>query len=505
MFEVLKGAYMVFNSFDFLIFFPIVVVLYFIIPQKFQKLWLLLASYYFYMSWNPKYIVLILFVTIVTFTGGIVLQSLGEKDNDAKTLGRKICLAGSISANLLLLFFFKYADMAIGYLNKLLGIFHVEMIDKRFDYVLPVGISFFTFQAIGYVIDVYRGETKAEKNFIQYALFIAFFPQLVAGPIERSKNLLKQVSQTHKFNYERVKNGLLLMLWGFFLKVVVADRIAIFVDAVYENPNGNNGFFILAATILFAFQIYCDFYGYSTIARGGAKVLGIELMENFMAPYLALDTADFWRRWHISLSGWFRDYLYIPLGGNRKGKFRKYVNLMIVFLASGLWHGASLSFVIWGALNGIYQIVGDICKPLKKALAKIFSYDLTRWEHKCLCRIGTFLLVDISWLFFRAGSIGHAVIMWKQMTGVYNPWIFISGALYEVGLSRQEFWVMLVSIVIVLWVDGMHNRGLHILEILEKRGVICKALAVGSLIFAVIMLGVYGGGEDASTFIYFVF
>lgn len=266
---------MVFNSFDFLVFFPIVVVLYFIIPKKVQKLWLLLASYYFYMSWNPKYIVLILFVTVVTYAGGIGLKVLGEKDDDTKMLGRKICLAGSILPNLLLLFFFKYIDLAIGYLNKLLGILNIEVIDKRFDYVLPVGISFFSFQAIGYVIDVYRGETKAEKNFIQYALFIAFFPQLVAGPIERSKNLLKQVSQTHKFNYERVKNGVLLMLWGFFLKLVVADRIAIFVDAVYENPYDNNGFFIIVATILFAFQIYCDFYGYSTIAKGGGESTGV--------------------------------------------------------------------------------------------------------------------------------------------------------------------------------------------------------------------------------------
>ncbi|MCM1425518.1 MAG: MBOAT family protein [Eubacterium sp.] len=496
---------MVFNSFDFLLFFPIVVVLYFVIPRKFQKLWLLLASYYFYMSWNPKYIILIVFVTIVTYAGGIGINIFEKENGRVQYIGKKVCLIGSIFANLLILFFFKYADLAIGYLNKILEIFHVEVINKRFDYLLPVGISFFTFQAIGYVIDVYRGETKAEKNILQYALFIAFFPQLVAGPIERSKNLLKQMSQIHKFDYERVKNGLLLMLWGFFLKVVVADRIALFVDVVYENPYGANGFFIVVATVLFAFQIYCDFYGYSTIARGGARVLGFELMENFTAPYLALDTADFWRRWHISLSGWFRDYLYIPLGGNRKGKVRKYVNLLIVFLASGLWHGASLAFVIWGGMNGVYQIVGDICKPLKKRLAKVFSYDLARWEHRCLCHICTFVLVDISWLFFRAGDIGHAVTMIKQMIGVYNPEIFVSGALYEIGLSRQEFWVMLISIVIVLWVDSLHNRGLHVLEMLEHHGIIYRTLAVGSLICAVVILGVYGGNQDVSTFIYFTF
>lgn len=496
---------MVFNSLDFLIFFPVVVLVYFLIPLKFQKVWLLFVSYFFYMSWNPKYIVLILFVTVVTFIGGIGLDIFDGKNGNLKTVGTKICLTGSIMANMALLFFFKYADFVIGYVNKLLQIFHIEIINKRFDYALPVGISFFTFQAVGYVIDVYRGETKAEKNFIQYALFIAFFPQLVAGPIERSKNLLKQVSQTHKFDYNRVKNGLLLMLWGFFLKLVVADRIAVFVDKVYEDPYGNNGFLIMVATMLFAFQIYCDFSGYSTIARGGGKVLGVDLMENFKAPYLALNVADFWRRWHISLTGWFRDYLYIPLGGNRKGKFRQYVNLMIVFLASGLWHGASLAFAIWGALNGVYQIVGKIYKPIGKFLAKKISYDASKLENRFLCRICTFLLIDISWLFFRAGSMEHAVIMWKQMISVYNPWIFFDGKLYEVGLGRSDFWAMLIAIMVVLWVDSIHERGVHVLEVLEKRGIICRTLAAGSLIFAVVMLGVYGGNQDVSTFIYFTF
>lgn len=257
---------MLFNSIDFIIFFPIVVLVYFLIPKRFQRIWLLVASYYFYMSWNPKYIILILFATVVTFIGGIGIAIL-----DKNSIGRRVCLICSILANLLMLFFFKYIDMMIGYLNKILGLFHIGIVEKNFSYALPVGISFFTFQAIGYVIDVYRGETKAEKNFLSYALFISFFPQLVAGPIERSKNLLRQVNETHKFEYDRVKNGLLLMLWGFFLKLVVADRIAVFVDAVYENPFGNNGFFIVIATVLFGFQIYCDFYGYSTIARGGGQ------------------------------------------------------------------------------------------------------------------------------------------------------------------------------------------------------------------------------------------
>lgn len=491
---------MLFNSVDFIIFFPIVVLFCFLLPKKFQRIWLLLASYFFYMSWNPKYIALILFTTVVTFIGGIGLDRL-NKDS----ISRRICFISSISANFLLLFFFKYADMMFGYLNKILEMFHIEMLEKNFSYELPVGISFFTFQAVGYVIDVYRGETKAERRFISYALFIAFFPQLVAGPIERSKNLLRQVNATYQFDYERVKNGLLLMLWGFFLKLVVADRIAIFVDAVYENPYGNNGFFIVLATALFGFQIYCDFSGYSTIARGGGKVLGYELMENFKAPYLALNVSEFWRRWHISLTGWFRDYLYIPLGGNRKGKLRQYINLMVVFLASGLWHGASLSFVIWGAFNGIYQIISDVCTPLKKRVAKLLTGGEIRWEHRLLCRLGTFLLIDFTWLFFRAGSIKSAVIICQQMFNVYNPWIFFSGALYEVGLNQREFWFMLVAIVIVLWVDNLHYHNVHVLESLQKRGLLFRTLAISGLIFMVVMFGVYGENQDVGKFIYFTF
>lgn len=234
-------------------------------------------------------------------------------------------------------------------------------------------------------------------------------------------------------------------------------------------------------------------------------MLGVELMDNFKAPYMSLSVTEFWRRWHISLTGWFRDYLYIPLGGNRKGKLRQYSNLMIVFLASGLWHGASLSFVIWGALNGIYQVIGNISKSVRYRIMKRFQSDEIKWEHRFLCRLCTFCLVDITWLFFRAGSIQNAVAICEQMFGVCNPWIFFSGALYEIGLSRQEFWLMLIAIVIVLWVDSLHYRDIHVLAVLEKRGLLFRTLAVSGLIFAVVMLGVYGESQDVGTFIYFTF
>ena len=314
-----EGVHMLFNSIEFLIFFPIVICVYFILPKKFKQLWLLIASYYFYMCWNAKYALLLLFSTVVTFCSGLMLEKAkhieaGEKDKK-KILNAIV--AGSFILNLAVLFFFKYTNFALqalsGFLSRALYIY----IDVPvFDIVLPVGISFYTFQALSYTMDVYRNEIYAEKNFIRYALFVSFFPQLVAGPIERSKNLLKQLNVPKKFCFENFREGLLLMLWGYFLKVVIADRIAVFVDTVYNDYATYAGWYLIIATMLFAVQIYCDFYGYSSIAVGAAKVLGIKLMENFNAPYFSATVSQFWRNWHISLTSWFRDYLYIPLGGN---------------------------------------------------------------------------------------------------------------------------------------------------------------------------------------------
>lgn len=485
---------MLFNSFQFLIFFPIVVLIYFFVPQKMKNIWLLITSYYFYMSWDAKYIFLILFVTAVSYIGGIAMDKTNGKQ-------KKIILAVGIIITFSVLFFFKYFNLAIGYLNYALNFLHIKVIENSFNYALPVGISFFTFQAVGYMIDVYRGNVPAERNGLQYALFIAFFPQLVAGPIERSENLLRQVKMMHSFDYEKVKNGLFLMLWGFFLKLVIADRAAIIVNTVYGDYGTYGGCYIIVATILFAFQIYCDFCGYSTIARGAAMVMGFELMENFKSPYLAKNVADFWRRWHISLSGWFKDYMYIPMGGNRKGKIRKYVNLLVVFATSGLWHGASMSYVVWGALNGLYQIVGDVTKPIRKKLrGNRQSIGGTVWSG-----VITFILVDFAWLFFRAESMGSAVEILKSMTENYNPWIFFDGSLYELGLGQNSFWVMIWAIALLMIVDVFHYKNIHLYSILQRQGVFFKSFFVTLLLYAIIMLGVYGVDYDTSTFIYFAF
>ena len=329
---------MLFNSIDFLFFFPIVVGILFILPRKLRCTWLLIASYYFYMSWNPKYALLIAFSTLVTYLSGIALERCRTNGH------KKIVVAVSLVSNLLILFVFKYANFTLHTITVLLGELGIQVADRQLDLLLPVGISFYTFQALSYTLDVYRGDIKAEKNIVRYALFVSFFPQLVAGPIERSGNLLKQIQSVNKinlWNYENIRNGLLLMFWGLFQKLVIADRASILVNQVYGNYADYGFVEIVIATVLFAFQIYCDFDGYTNVARGAARVMGISLMKNFRQPYLAWNIKEFWRRWHISLTSWFTDYLYIPLGGNRKGQLRKNINILIVFIVSGLWHGAS--------------------------------------------------------------------------------------------------------------------------------------------------------------------
>lgn len=343
---------MLFNSYQFLIFFPVVTLIYFLIPHKIRYIWLLIASYFFYMCWNTKYALILLFSTAVTYVGGILISKANKvEDNRKKIIYKKVFVALSFIINLSILFLFKYFDFAIDNINRILAVLNIQLLNPKFDVVLPVGISFYIFQALGYTVDVYREDVKAERNFLKYALFVSFFPQLVAGPIERSKNLLEQMYEKHYFEAQRVKDGLLLMIWGGFQKIVIADRIAIVVDTIFNKFPEYGGMYIIVAAILFAFQIYCDFSGYSIIAVGAAKVMGFRLMENFNAPYFSMSISEFWRRWHISLSTWFKDYVYIPLGGNRKGKIRKYINIMIVFFVSGLWHGASWNYIVWGGLN----------------------------------------------------------------------------------------------------------------------------------------------------------
>lgn len=491
---------MLFNSYSFMIFFPIVLAVYFVIPKKARYMWLLLASYYFYMGWNVKYAALIAFSTIITYACGRLL---------GRTQHKKWVIGGCLGINLAILFFFKYFDFFMGSVNQVLAKVGVSPLQTGFDIILPVGISFYTFQALGYIIDVYRGEIEPEKNFFRYALFVSFFPQLVAGPIERSKNLLKQVDHVEEirlWNYKRIADGLTLMLWGYFLKMVIADRAAILVDTVYNQYWMYGSIEIVLATFLFGVQIYCDFASYSQIAIGAAKVMGFELMENFNAPYLANSIKDFWRRWHISLSSWFKDYLYIPLGGNRCSRVKKYRNLLVTFLVSGLWHGANWTFVIWGGLHGLYQIIGDLLKPAKEAFNKRFEVKTESFSYKFGQIVITYILVSFTWLFFRAESVSGAFEMVKNIFTKINPWVLFDQSLYTLGLDVTEVHILIVALVILILVDCVRFfKGQTIEKFLNEQCLYFRWGVVFFLLFFIFIYGSYGIGYSAQQFIYFQF
>ena len=501
---------MLFNSIHFLFFFPIVVLAYFIIPQKFRYLWLLLASYYFYMSWNPKYMLLIAASTVVTWGSGLLIAGCaGKPVGKAFPISKKWCMAGCFGFNLGILFFFKYYGFASANVKALLRWGGVETLGMPVFFVFfPVGISFYTFQALGYVTDVYRKEILPEKNLLRYALFISFFPQLVAGPIERSKNLMQQMKEPHYFDPDRVKDGLLLMGWGFFEKLVIADRIAILVTDVYSHYTDYTGLQIGVATILFAFQIYCDFSGYSDIAIGAARIMGFNLMKNFKSPYFATTVSGFWRNWHISLTTWFRDYVYIPLGGNRCGKWKKYRNIMVTFLVSGLWHGASWNYVVWGGLNGLYQVVGDFTMPFRKKAAELLKVRTGCWSYRFFQGVVTFALVDFAWLFFRANGFMAAVRMMRHGLGKLGVSSMIDPqrlmGVNTLGMEEKDFYVMLLGLAMLMAVDH-YKRKVDIKKALAKQNLAFRWLVYYGVIFTVLIFGIYGPGYDASSFIYFQF
>ena len=490
---------MLFNSLEFLIFFPIVTLLYFLIPHKARYLWLLGASYYFYMCWNPQYALLMAASTVFTWLGGAVI------DRTNNPAARKAAVGLNFAVNLLILFFFKYFAFTMDNINNLLSALNLSPVNVRFDVILPVGISFYTFQALGYTMDVYRGDIKHEKNILKYALFVSFFPQLVAGPIERSKNLLHQLSEKHYFNYDRMVSGLLLMLWGFFQKIVIADRAAILVDTVYGNVNSFYGFHFAVATILFAVQIYCDFNSYTTIARGVARVLGMELMENFNVPYFARSIADFWSRWHISLTGWFRDYLYIPLGGNRKGALRKYLNIFTVFLVSGLWHGASWNYIVWGLIHGVARISGDITKNTRHLIADLMGMKRNRPYYPVFQVILTFVIVCFAWIFFRAETLSSAMFIIRKILLDFRPELLFGGGLVEMGLTTADLCVLLASIAVLFVADTLKYRNIGANAAILKMHIIPRFALILMLLFATLVFGIYGAGYSSSQFIYFQF
>lgn len=418
-------------------------------------------------------------------------------------------LFSCLGINLGILLFFKYGNFLIASLDRGLELLHIGSVDQRLYFLLPVGISFYTFQALGYTIDVYRGDVRAETNLIRYALFVSFFPQLVAGPIERSKNLLSQmqnIAEIKLWNARRVTSGTILMIWGFFVKMVIADRAAVLVNTVFDNYRMYGSTELVLAAVFFALQIYCDFGSYSLIAIGAAKIMGFELMENFNTPYFACSIRDFWSRWHISLSTWFRDYLYIPLGGNRRGRVRKSVNIMIVFLASGLWHGADWSYVVWGGIHGAYQVIGDYLASFREKCIRKLRVNTACFSWKFLQTTVTFILVVFAWIFFRADSIGDAFHYIRRIWVRPTPWVLFNGEIFTLGLDRPEMNILFVAICMLGLVDLVRYRKKMTLDVfLMQQNLWFRGGVMIGLVVLIFVCGKYGVGFDPQQFIYFQF
>ena len=427
------------------------------------------------MNWEPIYALLILLSTVITYLSANYIERVMRPDK------RKLALLVSIILNFGILFVFKYYNFITESIYDLLSYGGLRVEFPEFKLLLPVGISFYTFQAVGYSIDVYQGKLKPEKNFGKYALFVSFFPQLVAGPIERAKNLLPQFSFKNPFDYSKAIEGTKLIIWGYFMKVVVADRLAIYVNSVYNNSELHSSSSLIVATVFFAIQIYCDFGGYSNIAIGCAKILGFDLMTNFKRPYFAPNCIDFWRRWHISLSTWFKDYVYIPLGGNRVSANRKYINLLITFVVSGLWHGANWTFVVWGALNGIFQIA-----------INIFKFKLYNINNRFILftRIfSTFVMINFTWIFFRANDISHAFSIISRIFTEYGT-VFIG--------SNKSFIYGLLGILILFTKDFVDEYNISIPFVNTRPA---QYFWYASITILILLIGVF----DGSQFIYFQF
>jgi D-alanyl-lipoteichoic acid acyltransferase DltB (MBOAT superfamily) len=448
------------------------------------------ASYYFYMSWKPIYGFLLFGSTLVDYVAARCMAATDSRHT------RRVWLGISLAFNLGLLFIFKYLNLFSETIGTALRYLEVGYAPPPMSILLPVGVSFYTFQSLGYTIDVYRGQTPVERHFGRFALYVSFFPQLVAGPIERPSHLLPQFLVPRQVDYDQMVSGLRLMMWGFFKKLVVADRIAPIVHAVYANPSGFTTVPLVVATHLFAVQIYADFSAYSDIDRGSARVMGFELMRNFRQPYFARSIAEFWQRWHISLSTWFRDYVYLPLGGNRVDRRRWQMNVLAVFLVSGLWHGANWTFVAWGALHGLYMLVGEATAPLRAALARMAGLDRAPRLHAALKVFVTVELVVISWVFFRAASVGDAWTVFARMLTTFE---LRSGYQLNIG-GPYDAVTLALAIGALFMVDWLDAQGIAS-RWLPAQPLPVRWAAYYAILALVLIFGAFGSQE----FIYFQF
>ena len=494
---------MQFTSLFFFLFLSLVLLGYLLIPRKARCIWLLAASYLFCASYSLTALFFLLFSTAVTWAIGLVLR----KESPHK----KAWLIAGILLNLGPLFVFKYADFVVRNLNLLfLRTVQRQPFDVFTTLIVPVGISFYTFQVLGYLIDVYRGKIEPEHNPLSFALFTAFFPKLLQGPIERADNLLVQIRNIETirvWNYDRITAGAVTILWGLFQKMVLADRLGLLVNNVFDNARLWGSVELILGAVAYTLQIYLDFNGYTCIAIGSAQILGFSLMENFITPYFASSISDFWRRWHVSLSSWFKDYLYIPLGGSRVSTPRHCFNIMVTMVVSGLWHGASWNFVAWGALHGVYQVAGRLTKPLRTPLQTKWKVRTQSFSHRFGQKAFTFLLVCFAWIFFRADGLYNALLYIYRMVTRWNPWVLFDGSFCVFdGMVGIEIFVLGAGLLLVWAVDALRYRsGQQLADWLSQQSLWFRWSVCIVLILTILVFGEYGISFDSSKFIYLQF
>lgn len=452
-----------------------------------QNLVLLLASLVFYASYDFKYVLLLLACTAVTYLGGL----MGDRD-------KRIYIAAAV-LDLAVLLVFKYTGFVLGSIGAVLGRFGLTL--SLPDILLPVGLSFYVFQSCSYLFDLYNGKVEPERDIISCGLFVCFFPTVISGPIQKSRDLLPQIRQKRQLRYEDFSFFLLCFLWGAFLKLVIADRLALMTDKLFLEYYDYHGLVLMAGSLAYTVQIYADFAGYSYMAIAISQLFGFRLADNFRQPYLAISIQDFWRRWHISLTSWFTEYLYFPLGGSRRGSLRRYGNIIIVFLVSGLWHGAAWSFVLWGALHGFYQVFGHLTRPYRTALYEKLGLNRESGAFKAGQRFVTFSLVSFAWIFFRSGSLIKALVYCRNMLTVLEPWALFDGSLAALGITGLDWAVLLLAVALLCLVSALREKG-YTSQCLLKQGLAARALVCWALFMAVLIFGAYGGEYSAGAFIY---
>ena len=480
---------MLFNSIDFALFLPVVFVLYWFVAGKnlrVQNILLLVASYFFYACWDYRFLFLLIFSTLLDYFTGL-------KIHDAKNVARKrFWLWTSISINLGFLGVFKYYNFFITSFGDLISSFGFQLNPWTLNVILPVGISFYTFHGLSYVIDIYYDRIRPEKNFVDYSVFVSFFPLLVAGPIERATHLLPQIKTARHFDYLKAVDGLRQILWGLFKKIVIADNCATYANMIFNDSDAYGGSTLLVGAVLFAFQIYCDFSGYSDIALGTARLLGIELLRNFAFPYFSRDIAEFWRRWHISLSTWFRDYVYIPLGGSKGSMWMKVRNTFAIFLISGFWHGANWTFIIWGALNAIYFLPLLLLKKNRDNIHIVASNSTLPSLREFFDIVLTFGLTVVGWIFFRAESVQHA---FQYIKGILSPSFF---SRLQLPAYAYVHMVLVVLFIMIEWIGRNEQYAIAQLEIKLPKSIRWTFYSV-----VIFMILCFAGKEQE--FIYFQF